>query len=121
MAIKNLTGAWGEMVAGEYLRKKFGWRLIGKNYTVRGGEIDLIAETRKYIVFAEVKTRKNAAHGEAKEFVTPWKQERIRYAAECWLAEHETNKQPRFDVIEVYAPNGADTEKPQIIHLEDAF
>ena len=120
MVNKSLIGEWGEQRAAEYLRKKR-YRLLAKNYRVRGGEIDLIVETRGYIVFVEVKTRKDASHGEAKEFVTPLKQDRVRYAAECWLQEHETEKQPRFDVIEIYAPNGMDAEKTEIIHLEDAF
>ena len=81
MESKALIGAWGEQVAAAYLRKKFGYKLIGMNYRIRGAEIDLIAETRSCIVFAEVKTRKDASHGEAKEFVTQQKQERLRFAA----------------------------------------
>ena len=55
------------------------------------------------------------------EFVDAKKQERIRQTAELYLAEHETQKQPRFDVIEIYAPDGTDTKKPEVRHLEDAF
>ena len=47
---------------------------------------------------------------------------RIRRTAELYLCEHpEQTKQPRFDVIEVYAPNGTQTKRPEIRHLEDAF
>ena len=49
------------------------------------------------------------------------KQGRIRLAAALWLAEHETDKQPRFDVIEVYAPQGVETRRPVIRHWENAF
>ena len=38
-----------------------------------------------------------------------------------YLAQCETEKQPRFDVIEVYAPEGLATNKPEIRHWEDAF
>ena len=68
-----------------------------------------------------MKLRTSSAYGEAKEFVDRRKQARIRLTAELWLSEHETNLQPRFDVIEVYAPNGEKTARPVIYHWEDAF
>ena len=87
----------------------------------RRGEVDIIAERKGYIVFVEVKLRKDAVHGEAREFVTPAKQKRVILAAEYWLMEHPTELQPRFDVIEVYAPEGLKTKKPEIHHIEDAY
>jgi putative endonuclease len=38
-----------------------------------------------------------------------------------YLADNPTDLQPRFDVIEIYAPEGALTKKPLVEHLEDAF
>ena len=58
---------------------------------------------------------------EAREFVDYRKQERLRTTAAFYLAEHETALQPRFDVIEIYAPDGVATRAPVINHLEDAF
>ena len=49
------------------------------------------------------------------------KQDRLRIAAQLYLAEHPTSLQPRFDVIEIYAPQGVDTKRPEIFHWEDAF
>jgi putative endonuclease len=49
------------------------------------------------------------------------KQNRLRTTAEIYLSEHPTDLQPRFDVIEIYAPDGVETQKPVINHLEDAF
>ena len=120
MENRKLTGAWGEACAAEYLKKKK-WRLLARNYYVRGGEIDLIAENRRYLIFVEVKTRQDAAFAEAREYVDDRKQARIRLAAALWLAAHETEKQPRFDVIEIYAPQGIGTKKPEIRHWENAF
>ena len=116
----DLLGRWGEGVAAEYLRRKR-YTIAAANYRCRFGEIDLIAENRKYLIFVEVKLRKNARFAEAMEFVDAKKQERIRQTAELYLAEHETQKQPRFDVIEIYAPEGMQTKNPRIRHLEDAF
>jgi putative endonuclease len=55
------------------------------------------------------------------EYVTDAKAQRVRTTAEFWLIENETKLQPRFDVIEIYAPEGADTKNPAINHIEDAF
>ena len=73
------------------------------------------------MVFAEVKLRKNDRFAAASEFVDRNKQERIKTTASLYLSENETRLQPRFDVIEVYAPEGTQTLNPVINHLEDAF
>lgn len=113
-------GAWGEMVAAQYLKnKKF--TLLGAGYRCRFGEIDLIVSDKKYIVFVEVKLRKSEKFAQAAEFVDHHKQNRLRTTASMYLAQHPTKLQPRFDVIEIYAPNGYDTENPLINHLEGAF
>ncbi len=117
---KKLLGAFGEDAACRYLKRRR-YKIIGRNYSCRFGEIDIIARNRKYLVFAEVKLRKDESHGEAMEFVTPAKQRRVIAAAERWLQQNPTKLQPRFDVIEVYAPQGLDTKKPEIHHLEDAY
>jgi putative endonuclease len=49
------------------------------------------------------------------------KQERLRTTASVYLDQFPTDLQPRFDVIEIYAPEGTLTKRPHIIHLEDAF
>ena len=116
----KLMGRFGEAAAGEYLRKK-GYRLLGLNYRTRLGEIDLIASKDGYVVFAEVKARRSADFAQAREFVTPAKQRRIMAAAQAWLQKENCTLQPRFDVIEVYAPEGIRTKDPVIRHWENAF
>lgn len=117
----NLLGHWGESLAAEYLRKK-GYKILHANYRCRMGEIDLIVQKKKTIVFVEVKLRKNSDFAQALEFVHSRKQQRIKVAAELFLAQKDCmDLNARFDVIEVYAPEGAETKKPQIYHLEDAF
>jgi putative endonuclease len=116
----DLLGPWGETLAAAYLQKKR-YQIVACNYKCRFGEIDLIAKNRKEIVFVEVKLRKSADFVQAREYVGYQKQNRIRTTAEIWLQANPTELQPRFDVIEIYAPDGMATTKPQIIHLEDAF
>ena len=116
----DLLGRWGEGIAAEYLRKKR-YTIVAANYRCRFGEIDLIAENRQFLVFVEVKLRKSAACAEAMEFVDRRKQERLKETAAIYLSQNETQKQPRFDVIEIYAPEGTQTRKPTVRHWEDAF
>lgn len=117
---KKLVGRFGEQAAAEYLKKKH-YQIIGLNYSCRFGEIDIIAENKKYIVFAEVKLRKSDEFAEAKEFVTFSKQEKIIKTASLWLSTNETELQPRFDVIEIYAPEGIASKSIKINHIENAF
>ncbi len=116
----KLTGAWGEALAAEYLRKKR-YKIVASGFRCRYGEIDLIVQNRKYLVFAEVKLRKSAEYAQAREFVDRRKQDRLRTTAAFYLSENPTKLQPRFDVVEIYAPEGTATAKPVIYHLEDAF
>ena len=72
MARNNLTGAWGESVAAQYLvKKKF--QIIATNFRCRFGEIDIIAANKKYLVFVEVKLRKSSKFANASEFVDVYK------------------------------------------------
>ena len=120
MGRNNIVGAWGESLAAEYLiKKKF--KLLASGYRCRFGEIDLIVADKKHLVFVEVKLRKSDRFASAMEFVDQRKQNRIRTTAEIYLSQNPTVLQPRFDVIEIYAPKGLETEKPEIHHLEDAF
>lgn len=116
----RLLGRWGEMLAADYLRKK-GFQLLGAGWRCRFGELDLIAADREYLCFVEVKLRKTSAYGSAGAFVDWRKQEKLRLAAQLYLLEHPTQLQPRFDVVEIYAPRGMKTEQPEIRYLENAF
>ena len=120
MGTSNLRGAWGEAIAAEYLRKKH-YHLVAAGYQCRFGEIDLIVSNRKYLVFVEVKLRISGSFAKAMEYVDRRKQDRIRMTASMYLSQNPTSLQPRFDVIEIYAPEGMETARPEIRHMEDAF
>ena len=120
MAKSKIAGAWGEAAAAEFLRKKR-YRIVAASYHSRFGEIDLIAENRTNIVFVEVKLRKSSDFAAAREYVDRNKQDRVRVTASVYLSQNPTKLQPRFDVIEIYAPDGPLTKDPVITHLEDAF
>ena len=112
-------GGWGEERAARYLRLR-AYRILDKNYRCRLGEIDLIASRGGFLVFVEVKLRRTDRFGEAREFVGRAKQERILATAQLWMQKHESSLQPRFDVIEIYAPDGPQG-RVRINHIENAF
>ena len=113
-------GHTGEAVAAKYYIRQ-GYLLLNHNYRTRMGELDLVLYKDGQLVFAEVKLRRTAHFGAAREFVDLRKQERLRATASMFLEEHETALQPRFDVIEIYAPDGLQTRHPYLRQIEDAF
>ena len=120
MARSKLTGSWGEALAAEYLRKKH-FKPVSVGFHSRFGEIDLIVKDRKFLVFVEVKLRKSPDFAAGREYVNRSKQDRIRATASVYLSKNPTDLQPRFDVVEIYAPQGIHTAQPQLTYLENAF
>lgn len=117
----RLLGRWGEAQAAEWLRRR-GYTVLAAGYRCRFGEIDLIARDDKYLCFIEVKLRKDASFAPGRAAVDARKQRKLRTTAELYLAEHpDTGLQPRFDVAEVYAPQGTATRRAEIRYFENAF
>jgi putative endonuclease len=112
------NGDYGETQAAAHLALH-GYHCVARNYHSRYGEIDLIAQGDRYLLFVEVKTRRAGAMVSALEAVDQRKQQRIAATAAQYLALHPTKLQPRFDVVCIYlAPQG---ETTQIHWLENAF
>ena len=108
------VGRAGEGIAAKYLEKQ-GAAIIARNFTVRGGEIDLIAEKDDIVHFVEVKLRNNLAFGRGAEAVTKEKQRRICRAAVRFLAQRGWQERfCRFDVIEICPPD-------ELRYIERAF
>ena len=117
---KKSLGKFGEDKAVSFLRRK-GYSIIQRNFNCRFGEIDIIARKGQFIAFVEVKLRKNADFAAAREFVTSAKQRRIISTASLWLSIKNCELQPRFDIIEIYAPEGENSRRLEINHIEAAF
>ncbi len=117
---RRLLGRWGEEQAAQFLRRR-GFKLLEAGWQCRFGEIDLIVTKGNYICFVEVKLRRDDRFAQAREFVDRRKQQRVRTSAQLYLAEHSADLQPRFDVVEIYAPQGMNTARPDIVLLENAF
>ncbi len=113
----HLLGRYGEIIASRYLRKH-GYDVVSAHYNCRLGEIDLIAEDRKFICFIEVKTRSENMKYSPADAVDYFKRNKIIATAGLYLKENQTDKQPRFDIIEVYFKND---EPERLNHIESAF
>jgi len=113
-------GALGELYAEKYLKKKR-YKILQKNYYIKGGEIDIIAQKGDYTVFVEVKTRCNVAYGQPSEAVTYHKRHRMIKVAKFYLLRFG-NTYTRFDVIEVFFKTEKDSYRfEKINHIENAF
>jgi len=97
---KRELGSKKELLAAEYLAGR-GYQVLEHNFFCREGEIDLIAKEGAYLVFIEVKYRKDSAFGFPEEAVTPKKQRAIAKAARYYLLKHgyPETVSCRFDVV----------------------
>lgn len=98
-------GALGEQAVKKYITEK-GYNVIAENYTVRGGEIDLIAANGDELHFIEVKTRKSSDLYTGLESIDIKKQKRIAMAAVKFCTEHGFDLQPCFDAALVCMEDG---------------
>jgi putative endonuclease len=116
----KIFGKRGEDAAERYLKKR-GYRIIARNFNIRGGEIDIVAQKRDCVVFAEVKTRSDNTFGTPGEAVTYTKRQRVIKAAEVFLMRNGS-AYARFDVIEVFGRmDGSKFTLAGINHIENAF
>ena len=97
---RRQTGTAYERRAGEYLKEQ-GYELIGYNFRCRQGEIDIIARDGRYLVFAEVKYRRDGQTGDPLEAVDRAKQRRISRTAQYYCLTP-----CRFDVAAVLGTDG---------------
>lgn len=105
------VGDQGEESAKRYLCAK-GFHWLASNFRTRWAEIDLVMEDGPYLVFVEVKKRRNYLYGPPEEAITSWKMARIEQAAAVFIQmTGRTDKMIRFDVVAIdekgirYYPN----------------
>ncbi len=99
-------GILGENLAVAALEAK-GYAILARRHRSRHGEIDIIAEDGRCVVFVEVKLRTTDLFGEAFEAIPRWKQRRIIVVALDYLSRNGLLDRPvRFDVAAVDERNG---------------
>jgi putative endonuclease len=98
---KRLVGIYGEDLAAKYL-KKVGYKIIERNFRIRGGEIDIIATDNDTLVYIEVKTRTSNNFGIGEESVNFYKLKFLERAAKFYrLQRKNLPQQERIDVIAI--------------------
>ena len=108
-------GNLGEDLAVKFLLEK-GYELLERNFFKPFGEIDIIAKDTDYVVFIEVKARKNVKFGFPREFVNKNKIKKIQDVAQMYMLEKNLfGIRIRFDVIEIIF------DEHKITHIENAF
>ena len=114
---KQKFGEQGEPLAVWYLKQN-GYKIIEQNYRNPLGEIDIIAQEKKTIVFVEVKSRRSVRYGSPKWAVTPQKQRKISMVALYYLkTTRQTDARARFDVVAITS----NRDEPQIEIVKNAF
>jgi putative endonuclease len=96
------AGFNAEQIALTFLTQK-GLKLLAQNYHCRFGELDLVMQHDKTLVFIEVRKRTNTRFGSAAESITPQKQQKIMLTAQHYLqtnlAAFKQTPLCRFDVV----------------------
>ena len=121
------TRAFGRICEGvvcKWLEGK-GYRIVARNFAVKGAEIDIIASTSDALVFFEVKSRHAgydaSKYGRPARAVNALKQRHIAIAAQSFLKQYPSRKSKRFDVIEVIVDEQDTYTSFEIKHIKSAF
>jgi putative endonuclease len=109
-----MKGEAAEQFAADFLQRQ-GMKITLRNYRCRFGEIDLIAQDGKTLVFIEVKSRRAENFGGAAASITHDKRDKLLRAARHYLAQHGKAPPCRFDAVLIRG------EPPQIEWIRNAF
>ena len=133
MKTAKQIGNIGEDIAEKYLRRK-GFRILSRNYSVRGGEIDIIAYKAGVLVYCEVKSRTSDEFGTPASAVDGEKIKNIKHTSRAFLSAYRKGgkipvfypfgiramrriRKQRIDIIEVYLTR--DCKPIKINHIKD--
>jgi putative endonuclease len=112
-------GKWGEDLAAQYLIGQ-GYTLLARNLRTPYGEIDLVMQDGREMVFVEVKARTSRSLGNPEISVTPAKQRHLVDSVEYYFQQHpELVCDWRVDVIAIQGKLG--TSEPEIVWFKNAL
>ncbi len=117
---RRAIGDKGEGLAVAYLVNN-GYRIVQRNFCIRGGEIDIIATKNRQLCFIEVKTRSNDRFGTPAESITWNKRAHLHRAINHFLLQANFEDLQttgwQIDILEVYLTTAGELEK--ITHTEN--
>ena len=108
-------GVWGEELAAAYLREK-GYVILERDWHSTHRDIDIIAQQGEWIVFVEVKTRRNRDFAEPLQAINHQKRKNLRLAINHYIHYRKIDNPWRFDVITIVGEIGS--KMPEIEHME---
>lgn len=109
------TGNYGEEIACKYLQKQ-GYKILERNFRIRGGEIDIVAKDGDTLVFVEVKTRYSHDYGLPAESMTPWKIKALLKTARFYIQKIKWgNREYRLDFVGVDFVDSKENPKIELI------
>ena len=99
MSVTSDKGRKGEDIVCRWLCAN-GYHIVDRNYWIRGGDLDIIAENEMFLVFVEVKTRNPHSMISGLDAVTRKKKQHLIRTAAIWISDHSAymTLQKRFDV-----------------------
>ncbi len=116
ISITQEYGQEAENHAALFLARR-GYVILEKNFRTRFGEIDLIAKDQQYLVFVEIKARKNDWFGGARAAITRAKIKKIIQMAKFYIYSKKISGDVRFDVVLILGP----IDSPSIELIQNAF
>lgn len=111
---KKEQGKYGEDLACEFLAR-LGYKIVERNYLIRGGEIDIVALDGDTTVIIEVKLRGSDDFGTAVESITSSKIRSLVKTTKFYALEKNIRGLLRIDLIAIDFKNG----KPVIEHIQN--
>jgi putative endonuclease len=111
---RKKLGQWGEELAAARLEER-GYVVHERNWRCPAGEIDIVAEAGRCLVFVEVRTRRGRKYGTPEESVTPAKQAKLVELAQTYLQEHRWDGDWRIDVVAVEMTSGGKLLRVELI------
>ena len=115
-------GQQAENTALQFLQSQ-GMRLLERNYRCKLGEIDLIMQHNRELVFVEVRCRSQIRYGDGAESVNFRKQQKIIKCAEYYLQQHSryTRIPCRIDVVSITTGKKSGGHDPEINWIPNAI
>ncbi len=109
------TGNYGETLACKYL-ESLGYKIIERNFRIRGGEVDIIAMEGEYLIFVEVKARHSHEYGLPVESITPWKIKALKKSAAFYCMKIDWGNKPyRIDMVSIDFAQSKQNPKIELI------
>jgi len=113
------VGKEGELLATVFLKNQ-GYKIIDRNFRIRGGEIDIVAIDKETLVYVEVKTRRSHSFGYPEEAVGPRKINFLKRAAKFYRNNRQHLNLPALERIDVVAVDLIDLQNPQYKLIQNA-